>query len=61
MNVQDSDAKKAKIRKQSAARQRRHRIKQLEAGYPRREFNLNDQENAAVVALITKLREKNGG
>ncbi len=51
-----NEAKVDKVRKQTAERQRRLRAKRIEAGYPRREFNLNDNENAAVVALIEELR-----
>ena len=56
VNTQDA-AKKAKTRIQAAARQRRLRAKRKEAGYPRREFNLSDEENTAVIAFIDQLRE----
>lgn len=57
MKNQSAADKKAKMRKQNAIRQRRHRAKMAEAGYPRREFNLSDEENAAVIAFIDQLRE----
>lgn len=56
MTKQNTGDKKAKVRTQAAARQRVFRAKNVEAGYPRREFNLNDRENDAVVALIEKMR-----
>ncbi|MEE9302577.1 MAG: hypothetical protein V3U84_02220 [Thiotrichaceae bacterium] len=56
MTKQNAGDKKAKVRTQTAARQRVFRKKRVEAGYPRREFNLNDRENDAVVALIKKMR-----
>lgn len=56
MTKQNADDKKAKIRKQGAARQRRLRARRANEGYPKREYYLNDKEDETVVALIDKMR-----
>ena len=57
MKKQSDADKKAKILKQTAIRQQRHRAKKMASGYRRREFNLSDEENTAVIAFIYQLRE----